>query len=184
MVTHSKSRNFHPLLSPDQGKEAGVHKRTLVIGYGNLDRQDDGVAWHILKAVLKTLGYPIVDPFENPLIEYSGELTLLFTLQLTPELAEMISEFDRVCFVDAHTGAIPDPVHIEILKSEFSTSPFTHHLTPSACLHLAQTLFNKNPEGLLVSVQGYEFGFSQFLSPTTARLAEEAAKKIVEWITN
>ena len=29
--------------------------KTLVIGYGNVDRQDDGAAWHILARLAKQL---------------------------------------------------------------------------------------------------------------------------------
>ena len=34
---------------------------TLVIGYGNADRQDDGVGWHILKVLAERIGTSVPD---------------------------------------------------------------------------------------------------------------------------
>ena len=36
-------------------------KKVLILGYGNLDREDDGVAWHVLQGVAETLGRPALD---------------------------------------------------------------------------------------------------------------------------
>jgi hydrogenase maturation protease len=156
--------------------------RSLIIGYGNIDRQDDGVAWHILSHLLARLNHPQVDPFEQPLIDPSPDLSVLYALQLTPEMAEMIAGYDRVCFVDAHTGAIAGPVRVEALNPEFISSPFTHHLTPATCLYLTETLYHRRVAGLLVSVQGYEFGFDRSLSSRTAGLAAQAVEVIIDWI--
>ncbi len=158
------------------------HPRSLIIAYGNIDRQDDGVAWHILNRLLARLNYPPVDPFEQPLIHPSPDLSVLYTLQLTPEMAEMIAGYDRVCFVDAHTGAVTEPVHVETLNPEFISSPFTHHLTPAACLYLTNALYHRCVAGLLVSVQGYEFGFDRSLSARAAELAEQAIEVMIDWI--
>ncbi len=40
------------------------------------------------------------------------QVDFAFYLQLTPEMAEEISAYEYVCFLDAHTGAIPEPVRI------------------------------------------------------------------------
>ena len=76
---------------------------TLFIGYGNPDRQDDGVAWHILAGIANQLGLETSPSWEDPLPS-SPEAEFAFYLQLTPELAEDLTSYDRVCFVDAHTG--------------------------------------------------------------------------------
>ncbi len=61
---------------------------TLIIGYGNADRQDDGAGWHVLKNLAERIGQSIPDdPGET--IEIESELVdILFTLQIYPELAE------------------------------------------------------------------------------------------------
>lgn len=157
-------------------------ERTLLLGYGNQDRGDDGVAWHILGMLAKKL--------KQPILQYPGEIfhpksdypDLMFTLQLTPELSETLAKYDRICFIDAHTGAIPEKVQIINIEASFQTTPFTHHLTPHICLCLAENLFNKKPSAVLVSVRGYDFDFKPSLSNQTAILAEEAFQIIWDWL--
>ena len=157
-------------------------KKTLIIGYGNFDREDDGVSWHILTGLVKKLGRPVPDD-PNVEFENTGESPdFLFTLQLMPELSELFAEYDRVCFVDAHTGNIQDDLNIEYLESGFQKSPFTHHMTPSTCLSLTESLYKATPEAILVSVRGYNFDFKQSLSPKTHELAAQAVEKIYEWL--
>jgi hydrogenase maturation protease len=155
---------------------------TLILGYGNVDRQDDGVAWYILAEVGRQLGLPIPSSVEEEFPVTDGNIQLQFLLQLTPELSETIAGCDRVCFVDAHMGHVSNDVNIETVISEFQASPFTHHLTAATCLSLAQALYGKAPPSVLVSVRGYEFGFSRALSPRTKALALEAAEEICKWL--
>ena len=157
-------------------------RRTLIIGYGNFDRQDDGVAWHVLAEVARRLGCAVPLSPEEEFPANQGAPDFIFELQLTPELAETIAQYERVCFVDAHTGAVPHDVNVSEIAAEFQASPLTHHLTPQSLLTFAQTLYNARPEAILVSVRGYQFGFERELSPLTAQLAQEAAEKIVEWV--
>ena len=154
---------------------------TLFIGYGNPDRQDDGVAWHVLTGLASQLGLETSTSWEEPLPCAPGT-TFAFHLQLTPEMAEDISTFDRVCFVDAHTGKIPENVQVVDVNPEYQTSPFTHHLTPEMLLSMGQELYQKTPEAILVSVRGYEFGFETELSPFTSSLVTEAVERTVGWL--
>jgi hydrogenase maturation protease len=154
----------------------------LVIGYGNLDRQDDGVAWHILNALATRLNLPILTTLDEVSIPPASQVHLLYALQLVPEMAEVLAAFPLACFVDAHTGHVPEDVHFEILDPQMQTSPFTHHMTPNTCLALAQSLYGQAPSSILVSVRGYEFGFSQELSQPTASLANQAVQRILAWL--
>ena len=156
--------------------------KILIIGYGNPDREDDGVAWHILQALAEALDRP-APTLENDGLDRLGQSPdLVFVLQLTPELSEIFAQYDYVCFIDAHTGAYEEDVRFEQLEAAFQASPFTHHMTPQTCLVLAQTLYGRAPEGVVVSVRGYAFGFSRELSPATAALAEEASIRIKSWL--
>lgn len=155
---------------------------TLIIGYGNPDRQDDGVAWHILVGTAKRLGFHTPDSPDDGFESFETEPSFLFVLQLTPELAEDIAAYDRVCFVDAHTGAIPRDVNVDIIKPDYHTSPFTHHMTAQTLMELTQTLFHRDLEALIISVRGYEFGFSVGLSARTQNLADEAVQQIINWL--
>ncbi len=157
--------------------------KTLIFGYGNADREDDGVAWHVLKEVMLLNHLP--EPLDLD-IEYTDEQNqteYIFQLQLTPEIAYDLDQFDRVCFIDAHTGAVPEDVHFEKITPVFQKSPFTHHLTAASLLSIAETLHHKVPETILVSVRGYQFGFSRDLSPTTRLLCRQAADIILDWMT-
>jgi len=165
----------HPARAPDPGK-------ALIVGIGNPDRGDDGVAWHVLRALAQQL--------ERRLVEWDGEDLdpdepsphLICMLQLTPEVAELLGEYERVCFVDAHTGAYAEDLRFEPLEADFQASPFTHHLTPQACLVLAETMVGHAPRAVVCSLRGYEFGFSHALSAATAGLAERAVERIMAWL--
>lgn len=164
--------------------------RTLIIGYGNIDRQDDGVAWHVLIELARRFDYPgLFDPGEGSLVEPPDGIpgrvpALLYTLQLTPELAETISGYQRVCFIDAHTGAVPEEIHLAEVGIQFQNSPFTHHLTPQSCLALCAAFYGVAPQAILVSIRGYEFGFTTDLSPRTGSLLPDAVEMIWRWLNS
>ncbi len=105
-----------------------------------------------------------------------------FSLQLTPEMAETLSACQYVCFVDAHTGEYHQDLNVATLQPDFQISPFTHHMTPQTCLILAQSLYGRAPEALMVSVHGYRFGFTHELSAETARLSSQAVETILTWL--
>ena len=155
--------------------------RILLLGYGNPDRQDDGVAWHILRALAVKLGLPAPSSYEDE-FPINDRLDFAFTLQLTPEMSEDISAYERVCFVDAHTGHIPQPVRIIEVQSEFQRSPFTHHLTPQSLLAMCATIYSRQPKAALLSIRGYRFLFNRELSPETAALVEPAVELILGWL--
>jgi hydrogenase maturation protease len=156
-------------------------KSTYLLGYGNPDRQDDGVAWHVLKAAALRLE---LNAPATPDDEFTpgDRLDFSFELQLTPEMAETIAAYERVCFVDAHTGNIPEPVRLIQVESEFQRSPFTHHLTPQSLLLMCETLYGKKPEAVLLSVRGYHFGFERELSAETSALVGPAIELIMDWL--
>ena len=155
--------------------------QTLVLGYGNPDRQDDGVAWHVLHALAIRLNLPAPDSYEEE-FPTNDRLDFSFTLQLTPEMAEQIAPYERVCFVDAHTGSIASEVQLVPVESQFQHSPFTHHLTAQSLLSMCQSLYGNTPQAVLLSVRGYQFEFEQELSTETAELVPEAVEMIRGWM--
>jgi hydrogenase maturation protease len=155
--------------------------KALIIGYGNPDREDDGVAWHILRALTVKLGLESPESYEDEFPE-SALVDFAFYLQLTPEMAEEISAYEYVCFVDAHTGHIPEPIRLIDVQSEFQHSPFTHHLTPQSLLSMCETIYEKKPDAALLSVLGHRFLFTRQLSYETARLVPPAVELIGDWL--
>jgi hydrogenase maturation protease len=157
-------------------------KKTLILGYGNLDRQDDGVAWHVLEKIAEKIDRALPEKIEDTFIDLGENPDLYFQLQLMPELADLIHDYERICFVDAHTGAIENDLNIQSVNVEFQNSPFTHHMTPETLLCFVDTMYKQVPEALLVSIRGYEFNFERSLSQATDELADQAADKIIEWL--
>lgn len=156
--------------------------RALIIGYGNPDRADDGAAWYILKQLASRLELPEPSQDIDSLRHSEDSPDLMCTLQLDPQMAELIADYDRVCFVDAHTATYYDDIQSEVIEGKFQASPFTHHMTPETCLALAKTLYGRAPTAVVISVKGYQFEFSPTLSSRTAKLAEEATKRLIAWL--
>lgn len=149
-----------------------------------MDRGDDGVAWHIISMLARKFGFEFTNDLGEVETFEPEQLDFLFILHLTPELAETLAEYERICFIDAHTGTIAEDLHQESLKPVFQHSPLTHHTTPETCLSIAETLYGKRPEAILVSVRGYQFEFTPELSPRTKELAEQAVELIWKWVEN
>lgn len=157
-------------------------KQCLIIGYGNPDRGDDGVAWFIVHAMAKKLHFPVSVNYFDGVDHANGEVTLLTVLQLTPELCDLIAEHERVCFIDAHSGAVPEAVHVEELQACFQNSPLTHHMTPQTCLCITKEVFGVETPATLLSVRGHQFNFENALTPDTEVLAEEAINWLADWM--
>lgn len=156
--------------------------KTLFLGYGNIDRQDDGVAWHLLCEVMRRLNCPPPQDPEGEMPIIAGDYTFDFQLQLMPEIANDLGGFDRICLMDAHTGNVPDEINIERVTPSYQSSPFTHHMTAGTLLSLCEVIHHHNPETILVSVRGYEFLFTRSLSAATAALIIPAAEQIINWV--
>ncbi len=150
----------------------------LILGYGNVDREDDGIGSHVLRSVARRLGLPPLDVYEDGLSDLGQPIDLVFVLQLVPELAETIAGYDEVFFVDAHTGSFSEEIRWEGAAQGYVPSAFTHHLTPATLMEIARTLYGRTPNGHVVSVRGYRFGFGRELSAEAQRLCEIAAEQI------
>lgn len=156
--------------------------KTLLLGWGNPDRQDDGAAWHVLAEVARRSGLPVPDEIGEVFAPLGSSLDLMFALQLNPEFAEIVAGYDRVAFIDAHTGSVANELNFRPVDPYFQTSPLTHHFTPESCLELTHQLYGSKPEAWLVSVRGYLFGFSHEMSAQTAELVQQAAIALITWI--
>jgi hydrogenase maturation protease len=153
--------------------------RTLVIGFGNMDRADDGVAHYVINALRRRLGQNPLKEDETGLEELGAEVDSAFLSQLTPELLETLTGYRRVIFVDAHVYENVDALHCAPVSPDYTPSTFTHHLTPGAFLALLKTLYHVEPTGHLVSLRGYDFDFHRHLSAETEALVGPAVEYIL-----
>ena len=135
--------------------------RTLVVGWGNPLRGDDGTG-RLLAEELEDHAAPGVEA--------------LALHQLVPEVAAKLAEADRVVFVDARADDSPPWVRLERIHPDDSAvaGRLAHACAPAGLLGLARTVYHAEPEAWLVSVAGRCFDHVEGLSPFARRAAAEA----------
>ena len=153
--------------------------RTLVIGFGNIDRADDGVAYHVISGLRRRLGQGMLHEDETGLEGLGAQIDSIFLVQLAPELMDVLILYDEIIFVDAHVYENVDSLYCASVSPEFTPATFTHHLTPSMLLALLKSLHHREPAGHIVSIRGYDFDFHRNLSADTVALVEKAVDHIL-----
>ncbi len=134
----------------------------LVIGYGNTLRRDDGVGPKLADAVA-ALGL-------------TGVRTLACAL-LTPELAEAVSQAQRVIFVDAAVDA-PREVQLRRLAPAGSSQVMAHAASPATLLALARDVFGHGPEAWWLTIPVEDLGIGDELSPLAKRGFDTAVQEV------
>jgi len=153
-----------PVLGPDQPR---TNYRLLIVGYGNPLRGDDGVGWRVADQLAKFVG---------------ESAQVLAVHQLTPELAEPISEVDLVIFVDASYDGEPGTWTCESIRpNPNGPDSFTHYFTPMSLLSYARAVFNASPKALLISVAGSSFDCGKELSSGVAGVVPEIVACVCDW---
>ncbi len=117
----------------------------FVIGIGNTLRCDDGIGARLIASLSEV-----------------PNVAGIAVHQLTPEIALRLCDAGRVLFVDAHSFA----QRIALARIAPAEDPDItgHVLSPATLLGLTQLLCGHAPQGWLLSVPGYEFGFGEELS--------------------
>jgi len=141
--------------------------KTLIIGYGNRSRRDDGVGGFVVEQ-LAALNLPGVEPESAH--------------QLDVEAAETISRYDAVIFVDAAIPEAPKAIQHTVITPNFQGHAVAHYLTPADILSLCKTLYQREPKAILFSIRGRDFNFGTTLTPEVEAAAREVVKQIVEWL--
>jgi hydrogenase maturation protease len=136
-------------------------KKILVYGYGNPGRQDDGLGILLAQELEKWAE-------EHKYAHYHFETNY----QLNIEDAEIISNYDVVIFADASVEELEQGVVLTRLDGENEMAFTTHAASPGYVFHLCSTLFSKKPEAYLLHMKGYEWEFSEGLSPKASENLE------------
>jgi hydrogenase maturation protease len=132
------------------------NSKILIIAYGNPLRCDDGIAWRAAEQL--TLKLPSV-------------AETICVHQLTPELAEKLSEHDVVAFLDAAREGEPGSVACKLISATPVDVHLWHHLTPENLLALSKELYGAAPRAFSISLCGELFDHGEMLSPSaTANL--------------
>jgi len=163
----------------DRGYRNEIHNNAeapaapaVIIAYGNPLRNDDGLAWSVADALERKLGPASVE--------------IVRLQQLTPELAEKVSRFQTVIFIDAEwpdrRDRQPGDVHLEeIAAQDFGFTAhtrFSHFLTPSVLVNLAAKLYGANARAFSVTVTGQNFDHGQSISPAVQSALPRIASRI------
>lgn len=143
--------------------------KTLILGYGNCSRRDDGVGWFVIERLQQA---PLPD------------VELLTAHQLEVDQAEVISRFDNIIFVDAAVPQSPRPITETIVQPRFQSHAVAHYLTPSDLVSLSDTLYGHVPRAFLFSIRGTDFGFGAGLSAATESWALEAMTRIARLVAD
>jgi hydrogenase maturation protease len=142
-------------------------KRLLVIAYGNPLRSDDGVAWQAAEELKRNL----------PASE------VICVHQLTPELAETVTRFDLVIFLDAASDGHAGRVNCRGVYAESVKLRFSHYLEPAEIMALCQRLYSAKPEGFLITVHGERFTHGEGMSPAVASAIPHLVAKVNQIVT-
>ncbi len=157
-------------------------KRTLVAGFGNCFRRDDGLGPAVVNAVRARIGRPALAPLDDGFDDLSHNVDTIVLHQLVPELAETIKDYDLLIFVDAHVGTIPEAMREERLAVAFQAPFVSHQFRPSTVLALSQQMHGRAPVAVLLSLRGYDFDFGEGLSSEAALLVAPAVDRILALI--
>ncbi len=141
-------------------------KRTLVIGYGNTLRGDDGAGVRAAERIATR--FP------------DAEVLLVHELQ--PEIAEVISRYEGVMFLDA--SAEGSSVSSTVIRPSSESRPDgSHGHSPATLLALCRNLYGHVPQrSLLVGIPGRNFGFCEHLSPFAESMVDQAIVEVGHYL--
>lgn len=150
-----------------RGAGGGAESRgaggTLVVGYGNALRSDDGLGWCAAARLA-----------EDPRLRGA---TVLAQHQLTPELAVDMSAASLVVLIDASATDEAGAISIRRIDAASEAgSAWSHHLEPAGLVALARELWGASPAVFTVSVGVASLDVGDRLSPTV----EQALPDVVD----
>ncbi len=138
-------------------------KQTLIIGYGNTLRSDDGAGQTVAKAF-----------FDQETV------TAITTHQLTPELVEDLIQVEHVYFVDA---APIDTVTIQLIQLRDDEHNFGHFIDPQSLLNLAKKIYHYAPDAYFVLIPAQNFELGESYSEITQNAIQTAIQLLQEQVT-
>ncbi len=137
---------------------------SLVIGYGNDLRSDDG-AGRVVADRISELQLPGV--------------AVRSVLQLTPELALEIAEVDTVVFVDASVE-VSETTATPVLPDAERNSPMSHYSTPESLLAMTATVGTPPSNAVAISIPVTDIGLGMELTPMTAIGVDQAVAMVTD----
>ena len=152
--------------APESAAAAAVSRNTLIVGYGNALRSDDGFGWHAAALLAQ-------DP------RLSGA-RVTWQHQLTPELAVDFSKASLVVLIDISVDGKAGDISVRRLDpSPVAGSAWSHHTEPAALIALAGELWGATPTVFVVSVGAASLEVGDELSPAVERALPAVVDTVV-----
>lgn len=140
---------------------------SLVIGYGNSLRSDDGAGIAVAEAITRWPG---------------TAFRAIACHQLLPELAAELAAVPIVIFVDAYPATDREDVGVEMrLLAPEAPAVSPHALTPATLLGLCEQLYGHRPTAYWLLIPGHDWHFSEQLSEATQTGVQQALWLIRNW---
>ena len=133
----------------------------LIYGIGNVGRQDDGLGWAFIDW-----------------LQAEGLCTNAEThrgYQLLLEDAELISNKERVLFVDATKEASVASFTLQRAAPKMDFSFTSHAISIPAIMATCQQCFERLPEVHVLAIRGFEFELAMGLTPAAQQNLADAA---------
>jgi len=142
--------------------------RTLIVGFGNPVRSDDGVGWHVARQLADSL--------------LRDDVRVVAAHQLLPEMAELASRAERVLFIDAAQAGDPGSIACETIHASAALEAYTHELSPEAVLAVAKELYGRSPAAFLLTVAGESFATGDALTPKVSAAIPALLARVRQFI--
>jgi hydrogenase maturation protease len=136
---------------------------TLVLACGNTLRGDDGIGPRVASRI---------DSWQVP------RVCVHSMHQLTPECIELLSQSERVLFVDAGIDLHATPFECLKIAPKKTQRCFGHFETAANLLALALELYGHAPDAWMVTIAGTAFDHGEGLT----KAAEENVQAALAWI--
>lgn len=154
------------MIDEKTNQEGAEKKSTCIVGIGNTLRSDDGVGAHICQ-LLEEKRLPAV--------------TVITTQQLDIALADDLSKFDSVVFIDASLEE--ETISFgPLLAEDHQARAFSHQINAAMLVSLTSKLFSTNTQFYICAIGAYNFEMGNRLSEKAIRNATEAASLLAKWI--
>ncbi len=139
-------------------------RKTLIYGYGNPGRQDDGLGNAFVEEMALWVRREKVQ-----------DVGLESDYQLNIEDALTIAAVEVVIFVDASIEEDISNFRLTRVMASEATIEFTMHaVSPSFILDLCHKLYQKEPDTFLLHIRGYEWEFKEGITPKARQNLQKA----------
>lgn len=147
---------------------------TLIIGYGNPSRGDDG------------LGPAAIAELERRAAQRTdwGAVDLVTDFQLQVEFVTDLADRQRIVFIDAAASGA-EPFAFGLLEAKHDGSVTTHALSPAALLTVYRRFHGDDaPPAFLLGIRGYAFELGEPLSARAQDNLDAAIAMLDQWLAH